>query len=67
MFSLVNLARFRKFDPELLMSAANTKFENRFTAMEKSLQATGITLDAATSAQLEHAWELAKAGESQSI
>jgi hypothetical protein len=35
--------------------------------MELSLQATGITLDAATSAQLAHAWELAKAGENQSI
>lgn len=60
LFSLVNLARFRSFDPELLMSAANAKFETRFTAMEKTLQTKGVTLEAATSAQLEHAWELAK-------
>lgn len=67
LFSLVNLARFRKFDPELLMAAANTKFENRFTAMEKSLQSTGVTLETATPAQMENAWNLAKTFENQDV
>jgi len=60
LFSLVNLARFRKSDPELLMAAANTKFESRFAAMEQALQATGLTLEAATSEQMEQAWDRAK-------
>jgi len=30
LFSVVNLARFRKSDPEVLMAAANSKFEKRF-------------------------------------
>jgi MazG family protein len=60
LFSIVNLSRFRKVDPELLMAAANTKFENRFGEMEMILRTKGITLDAATSDQMEDAWEHAK-------
>jgi MazG family protein len=60
LFSIVNLSRFRKVDPELLMAAANTKFENRFGEMEIILKAKGLTLEAATSDQMEDAWEQAK-------
>jgi MazG family protein len=60
MFSLVNLARFRKFDPELLMAAANSKFENRFAAMEKALLAANLDLETATPEQMEDAWQRAK-------
>ena len=65
-FSMVNLARFRKFDPELLITAANRKFENRFAAMEKALFAAGLTLEDASAAQMEHAWEVAKQPEAAS-
>lgn len=60
LFSVVNLARFRNSDPELLMAAANAKFERRFTAMECDLKHAGLTLIAATPDQMEDAWEAAK-------
>jgi len=62
LFSVVNLARFRKIDPEILMAAANTKFETRFGEMERALKSAGLTLEAATAAQMEDAWETAKTG-----
>ncbi len=60
LFSVVNLARFRNVDPEVLMAAANTKFEKRFGEMEQILSSMGLTLDAATAVQMEEAWETAK-------
>ncbi|MEY3895863.1 MAG: nucleoside triphosphate pyrophosphohydrolase [Verrucomicrobiota bacterium] len=60
LFSVVNLARFRKIDPEVLMAAANAKFEERFGEMERTLKSGGLTLEAATAAQMEDAWEAAK-------
>lgn len=60
MFSVVNLARFRKTDPEVLMTAANAKFEQRFAAMERALQQQGIGLADATLDQMERAWQDAK-------
>ncbi len=63
LFSVVNLARFRDVDPEVLMSAANTKFENRFGQMERILHSRDLTLEAASASQMEEAWEQAKRGE----
>ena len=64
LFSVVNLARFRKIDPEILMNAANNKFESRFGEMERILKERGLTLEAASPGQMEEAWESAKARES---
>ncbi len=60
LFSVVNLARFRQIDPEILMVAANHKFEARFDKLERLLEAAGICLAAATPTQMENAWETAK-------
>ncbi len=60
LFSVVNLARFNKVDPEILMAAANTKFETRFGLMESILKSNGLTLQAATPHQMDDAWEEAK-------
>jgi MazG family protein len=60
MFSVVNLARFRKTDPEVLMAAANAKFEQRFAAMEKLLASQGLALDSASLDQMESAWRSAR-------
>lgn len=60
LFSVVNLARFRDMDPEVLMAEANLKFETRFGKMERALKSQGLTLEAATPAQMEVAWEAAK-------
>jgi MazG family protein len=62
LFSVVNLIRFRKQDPEELLNATNVKFENRFGQMETILRANGLTLSDATPDQMEEAWEQAKKG-----
>lgn len=62
LFSVVNLSRFRNIDPELLMTAANRKFESRFGEMERILKFASLTLEAASAAQMEVAWETAKRG-----
>ncbi len=63
LFSVVNLSRFRGADPELVITAANDKFERRFGEMEKNLTAAGLALGEATSQQMEEAWEAAKSAE----
>ena len=44
------------------MANADAKFEQRFTAMETLLKNQGITLESATSDQMEAAWEKVKKG-----
>ncbi len=60
LFSVVNLARFRKIDPEVLMARANAKFERRFGAMEKDLKSSGKSLEEASLTEMENAWIEAK-------
>lgn len=60
LFSVVNLVRFRKLDPEVVLAASNEKFERRFGDMERRLKALGLTLEAATAEQMDEAWEAAK-------
>ena len=60
LFSVVNLSRFRKIDPEVLMTNANTKFERRFSEMENILKTSGKTLEEATLSEMEDAWIAAK-------
>jgi MazG family protein len=64
LFSVVNLSRFRKIDPEVLMTNANNKFERRFSEMEKILKTSGKTLEKATLPEMEDAWIAAKLRES---
>lgn len=65
LFTIVNLCRRRKVDPELALDAANRKFERRFNALEAMLKAQGISLADATAEQMESAWQQAKADEHQ--
>ena len=60
LFSVVNLARFRKIDPEILMAKANAKFERRFGEMEKRLKAKGAPLSDATLVEMKEEWIAAK-------
>jgi MazG family protein len=55
-FAVVNLARYRNIDPEVLMAAANKKFEQRFAAMEQELKTTGKTLEQANLSEMKDAW-----------
>ncbi len=63
MFSVVNLARFRNIDPEVLMADANDKFERRFGEMELRLKAANLTLEGATPVEMEEAWSAVKLSE----
>ena len=63
LFTVVNLCRRRRVDPELALDAANRKFERRFNALEAALKARGIGLAEATSEQMEQAWQQVKAEE----
>lgn len=60
LFSAVNLARFRKLDPEVVMTEANHKFEARFAKMEASLDEQGISLHDASLEQMDATWKAAK-------
>jgi MazG family protein len=60
LFSVVNLARFRNLDPELVMARANAKFEARFGEMEQQLAKAGISLDQASPEQMDDAWTKVK-------
>jgi ATP diphosphatase len=63
LFVLVNLARKLNLDPETCLHAANRKFARRFGAVEAALAAEGRTPAEATLAEMETAWQTAKAGE----
>jgi nucleoside triphosphate diphosphatase len=67
LFTVVNLARHLKIDPESALRASNAKFRRRFRAME-SAAGGSEALAASTSAELEERWNQAKnaASESQS-
>lgn len=56
LFSVVNLSRFRKIDPEILMARANQKFECRFAEMEKILKLQGKSLEESSLSEMEAAW-----------
>ena len=60
LFSVVNLIRHRGSDPEVLMAAANAKFEQRFARMEEQLRNGGISLEQASLEAMETAWQAAK-------
>lgn len=62
LFSVVNLARFRKTDPEVLMASANSKFEQRFASMERKLSEQGLSLESASPEQMESCWQASKGG-----
>ncbi len=60
LFSVVNLARRHKLDPEILLESTNLKFEDRFAAMDAALQAAGKDLDSATLDEMEAKWQQSK-------
>lgn len=62
LFSVVNLIRHRGSDPDVLMAAANAKFERRFARMEEMLREQGVSLEAASLESMENAWQTAKQG-----
>lgn len=64
-FAVVNLGRHVDADPEQALRGTNTKFRRRFGHIERTLEAEGETLQAATLERMEELWEAAKAIERQ--
>jgi tetrapyrrole methylase family protein / MazG family protein len=60
LFSLVNLARFLKLDPEVTLKNANLKFKNRFQQMEAEALHEGRSLSDYSKEELELLWSSAK-------
>ncbi|MET0668726.1 MAG: nucleoside triphosphate pyrophosphohydrolase [Xanthobacteraceae bacterium] len=63
LFAVVNLARHLDADPEGVLRTANRKFERRFGAIERALEAKGKTPKDATLAEMDALWDAAKAAE----
>jgi nucleoside triphosphate diphosphatase len=63
LFALVNLARHVGADPEAALRGANAKFERRFAHIERSLAASGRSLEEASLAEMDALWNEAKAAE----
>lgn len=60
LFSVVNLARHLKIDPEQALISANRKFERRFRQMEADLGENGETLSDFDIDSMEAMWQAAK-------
>jgi len=65
LFVCVNLARFMKVNPERALKRTNYKFEARFTAIERHLEAQGRTMDEETLAALDAIWQQVKGVEKE--
>jgi len=60
LFSVANLARYLKVDPESALRAANRKFTERFTALEATFNKSGVSLKDASAEEMETEWERIK-------
>ena len=60
LFTVANLARKLRIDPESALRSANGKFTRRFRAIEQRLAVRGRSLHEATAAELEHEWQEVK-------
>ena len=60
LFSLVNLARFLKVNPEDALRRATDRFADRFHFVEAEAARTGRTLESMTLAEMDSLWEKAK-------
>lgn len=60
LFVVVNLARFKKVDPEQALRKTNAKFRARFSFVEEGLAAQGKTPKDATLEEMEGLWQKAK-------
>jgi len=61
LFTLVNIARWMKIDAESALRAANQRFKERFTAVEKKARAVGRELSDLSLEELDQLWEESKA------
>ena len=60
LFTVVNIARFLRVEPESALRKTNQKFRRRFQWIEKELQKTGKSPREATLAEMDALWERSK-------
>lgn len=60
LFTLVNLARFLKVDPEQALRKTNARFRKRFAFIEKEIGAVGGSLPETPLGRMEELWQKAK-------
>jgi len=60
LFTVVNLARFLKRDPEVALKQSNLKFKKRFQEMESNASSCGLSLSNLSKEKLEDLWAAAK-------
>ncbi|MGE5629542.1 MAG: nucleoside triphosphate pyrophosphohydrolase [Caulobacteraceae bacterium] len=60
LFSIVNVSRFLKLQPELALRAATEKFIKRFEYIEKTALQSGKKLDKMSLQEMDKLWEQAK-------
>ncbi|QNR24660.1 nucleoside triphosphate pyrophosphohydrolase [Croceimicrobium hydrocarbonivorans] len=61
LFSLINISRFIKVDPESALERTNKKFIRRFQYLEEATKAKGLQLDEMSLEEMDRYWEEAKA------
>ena len=60
LFSVVNLARKCKVDPEAALRRTNRKFRKRFETIEKESKRRGISLEEMNLQEMDQIWEESK-------
>ena len=60
LFSLVNLSRFLDINPEDALRMSISKFETRFSQVEKELKKRGKSLTESTLEEMDEIWNLVK-------
>jgi tetrapyrrole methylase family protein/MazG family protein len=60
LFSIVNVARFLKVDPEEAITKTNRKFVQRFSYIEEQLRLRGLTFEQTELSEMEKYWQEAK-------
>ncbi|PTU74782.1 nucleoside triphosphate pyrophosphohydrolase [Pseudomonas mangrovi] len=67
LFSVANLTRHLKVDPETALRGANAKFERRFRFIEQALRESGRAIENCTLEELDALWSRAKCEEQQAF
>ena len=60
LFTVVNLARYVRVDPESSLKRTNRKFRARWIAMEQAAEKQGATLEQMSLDEMETLWQLSK-------
>ena len=63
LFTLVNVARWAGFDPEIALVSSTAKFESRFRKMENSVWEKGLNLDEIPRNEVENLWNKVRESE----